>query len=412
MAETPLPPKRGLFYGYRVLLVAFLCTFIFSGTGVGAFSLFVRPMQAEFGWGRGEIMVAFSLLFLVMGLAAPFIGGLVIAVGALLGGLSLASLYFMQSLWHFYGAYVAVGVAMAATGQVPASVLVSNWFKRRRGVAIGIMSTGIGSGILVLAPIISNLIMPSFGWRGTFLFLALVVWILIPLAIFVVRTRPAEMGLYPDGAPIPRDTPTGSSAASGLSMRAALGTAAFWLIAIAFLVNGFSSMGVIQNQVPHLQDIGFPLASAANALTSLGLGSAIGKLLVGWLCDKINAKYAMAISFVLLAASQLILLSIQPTSPVAMIWFYAIILGFGSGGWLPTMAMLVNVNFGLAAYGAIFGMITLVQSVGGAVGPPFAGYMFDITGSYQQPFVIFVVLYAIALAAMLLVRRPRSPGQM
>lgn len=414
----PAVKKPRIFYGYWILASAFLCVFIFSGSSVGVFSLFVKYLQTDFGWGRGEIMIAFSLLFMVMGLAAPFVGGLidrygvrgVIAIGAFVGGLSFASLSLMQNLWHFYSAYMVIGMAMAAIGQIPASTLVSNWFKKRRGTAIGIMSTGIGAGVLVLAPLVSGYLMPSFGWRAVYLFLAALMWLLIPLALIVLRTKPAEMGLYPDGV-VTLDnvieTKTATSV-TGLSLKMALGTSAFWLIAVSFFINGFSQLGVIQNQVPHLQDIGYPLATASAALTALGLGSAIGKFAFGWLCDQIPPKYACAISIVFLVVATIIFINVKPASPVAIIWLYAIILGLGAGGWLPTMSMLITTNFGLTAYGAIFGMITLAQSVGGGFGPPFAGFMYDTMNSYRWAFLIFLLLYAIALPATLMIRQPKS----
>jgi len=392
---------------------------MFSGCGVGTFSLFVTPLQSDFGWGRGAIMLAFTIFFLLTGLAAPLAGGLVdrygvrgvISVGAFVAGLGFASLYLMQNLWHFYIAFFFVGAGMAALGQVPASAMVSNWFVKRRGTAIGIMSTGIGAGILVLAPLFGGYLIPNFGWRASYLALAMFPWILIPLALFVVRTKPADMGLYPDGmasAEYMAEAQASLSSAKGLSLKLAFGTSAFWLLAVTFSLNGFSALGVNQNQVPHLQDIGFPLAMAATALTCLGLGSAIGKFIFGWLCDQIPAKYACAISFVLLSVGTIILMSVKPTSPLAMVWLYAIILGLGAGGWLPTMSMLVNLNFGLTSYGTIFGMISLAQGVGGAIGPLLVGYMYDTMNTYQWAFIICLALYAVAIPAVLAVRHPKS----
>jgi len=364
-------------------------------------------------------MLAFTIFFLFTGLAAPLVGSLVdrygvrgiISVGALVTGLGFASLNLLQSLWHFYVAQFFIGVGMAAISQVPASAMVSNWFVKRRGTAIGIMSTGIGVGILVLAPLTGGFLIPNFGWRASYLALAIFTWTLIPLALFVVRTKPADMGLYPDGIEVPEDMAKAEASRSdseGLSLKMALGTSAFWLLAVTFFTNGFSSLGVIQNQVPHLQDIGFPLAMAASALTCLGLGSAIGKFTFGWLCDQIPAKYACALSFVLLVVGTIIFILVKPGAPSAIIWLYAIILGLGAGGWLPTMAMLTNINFGLTSYGAIFGMISLVQAVGGALGPLFGGYLYDIMNTYQWAFIIFLALYAVAISAVLAVRRPKS----
>ncbi|MFH0837934.1 MAG: MFS transporter, partial [Patescibacteria group bacterium] len=312
-----------VFYGYWVLAVAFFGVFVFGGCGVGAFSLFVKPLQAGFDWGRGEIMFGFSIFYLLTGISAPFIGGLVdrygvrgvVAIGSAVAGLGLASLYWLENIWHFYAAYTCIGVSMAAVAQVPSSTVVSNWFQKRRGTAIGIMSTGIGAGILVLGPFIGTFIMPDFGWRASYLALALITWMQVPLALFVLRTKPAEMGLFPDGIKPhetrEEDSKTGLTS-GGLTLKMAFGTSAFWLIALTFFISGHSSLGVFHSQVPYLQDIGFPVAQAATAMTSYGLGSAVGKFIFGWLCDRIKAKYATGISFSLLAAGTIILMCVRP----------------------------------------------------------------------------------------------------
>lgn len=416
---TPAIRKSGIFYGYWVLAVLFLCLAIFSGCGFGAFSLLVTSLQTDFGWGRGEIMLAFTIYFLLTGVAAPLVGGLVdrygargiIATGSLIASLGFVSLYVLQGLWHFYIAYFFIGIGHAAIGQVPASAVVSNWFVKRRGTAIGIMSTGVGAGALVLAPLVSGFLIPTLGWQATYATLGLFTGVLIPLAVFVVRTKPSDMGLYPDGvvdAVSIAELGASSISTKGLSLKMALGTSAFWFLCLTFLANGFSSLGVMQNQVPHLQDTGFSLALAASSITVLGLGSAVGKFFFGWLCDIIKAKYACVLSFVLLTIGTVILMLVKPESPPALIWLYAIILGLGAGGWLPTMSMLVNRNFGLASYGAIFGMVSLAQAIGGAAGPLFGGYMYDTMNTYRWAFIIMVSLYAIAIPAVLAVRRPKS----
>ncbi len=414
--QAPQSAAGKIFYGYWVLGVSFLCLALFSGSGVGVFSLFVTPLQAEFGWGRGEIMLGFTVFFLLTGLGAPPAGLLVdrygvrgvIAAGALIAGLSFGSLYFMQHLWHLYLAFFFIGTGMAAVGQVPASTMISNWFVRRRGTAIGIMSTGIGAGILVLAPVVGGFLIPTFGWRTAYLALGILSLLLIPLVLLVVRTRPSDMGLFPDGAAGSlAETADPSFASRGLNLKMALGTTAFWLLAVTFFVSGFASLGVIQNQVPHLQDIGFPLAIASSALTGLGLGSAIGKFFFGWLCDHIKATRACALSLVLLATGTLMLMFIEPGSPLVLIWLYSIVLGLGAGGWLPTMSILVNINFGLLSYGAIFGMVSLAQGIGGALGPFFAGFLYDTMTTYRWAFTIFLVLFGVAIPLVLGVRRPR-----
>ena len=417
--ETPPIKKSGIFYGYWMVAISVMCLGLFSGSGVGSFSLFVTNLQTAFDWGRGEIMLAFTLYYLLTGLAAPLVGLLVdrygvrgvIAGGSLIAGMGFLSLYALQGLWHLYLAYFFIGIGHAAIGQVSVSTMVSNWFVKRRGTAIGIMSTGIGLGILVLAPLIGSFLIPTFGWNISYAALGLFNISLFPLAIFVVRTRPSDMGLNPDGVVYDKsitELEASHIATRGLSLKVALGTSAFWFLCIALLFNGFSAMGVIQNQVPYLQDKGFSLILASSAVTGLGLGSAIGKFIFGWLCDIIKAKQACAISLVLLAIATIVLILIKPGAPMAIIWLYALIIGLGSGGWLPTMAMMVNRNFGQASYGAIFGMVSLAQSVGVAIGPLFGGYMYDTMNTYHWAFIIMVSLYAIAIPAVLAVRRPKS----
>ena len=363
-------------------------------------------------------MIAFSILFLVMAAAAPFIGRLVdrygvrgiISLGALASGLGFVLLSLMQNIWHFYLAYTVIGIATTANGAIPATAMVSNWFVKRRGTAIGIMSVGIGAGIFALAPLLGSYLIPNFGWRMSYLFLAIINWVLIPFVLLVVRTKPADIGLYPDGV----ETGTGSSDIGnlpaidkGLSLRMALGTSAFWFIVITFFTMEIGSLGISQHQVPHLQDIGYPLAIATTALTGLGLGSAVGKFVFGWLCDKIPAKYACALSSVFLAVGTVILLNLKPESSLAAIWLYGIIFGLGNGGWLPTMSMLVTNNFGLTSYGAIFGMVSVAQGIGGALGPLLGGYMYDAMNTYKWAFLIFLGLDIIAVFTVLFVRRPK-----
>lgn len=212
MENPRLSQKPKVFYGYWIVLGTFFCLLITSGCGFFAFSLFIRPLQADLGWGRGEIMAAFTIYFLVTGVASPFIGRVVdrygarkvISIGALIVGLGFVSLSQASNLWHFYVSYAVVGVGMAAMGHVPASAIVSNWFKKRRGTAIGIMSSGIGAGGVVLAPLVGGYLIPNFGWRASYLVLAALTWVLvIPLALLVIKTKPADMGLYPDGGQVP-----------------------------------------------------------------------------------------------------------------------------------------------------------------------------------------------------------------
>ncbi len=401
------------------MVAGFFCLFFESGFSFYAFSLFVRPFQVDFGWGRGEIMVGLTIVQLAIGASSPFVGRLVdrygsrkiLAIGAFTGGLGFVLLSQIHNLWHFYGSNIVLGLGMTGVSAVPTSAIVLNWFKKRRGTAIGIMSAGLGAGGFVLSPLIGAYLIPSFGWRVSYFVLALCMWaVTIPLALLVIKTRPADIGLYPDGVEAPEamaEAKASPSASQGLSLKMALATSAFWLIAVCFFLTMFSS-GVVQNQVPYLEDIGFPVAMAATALGTVALGSAIGKFVFGWLCDQIRPKYVCCIGLVFQAAGIIILLRIGPASSVALIWLSAIFMGLGIGSWLPAMSMLTSTNFGLASYGAIFGIMSLIQRLGSAIGPLVAGYMYDAMNTYRWAFIIFVSLYAIAVPAILAIRRPKS----
>jgi len=188
----------------------------------------------------------------------------------------------------------------------------------------------------------------------------------------------------------------------------ALATSAFWLICISFLLNQFSQIGLIQSQVPHLEDIGFPVVTAATALGFVGLASAVGKFGFGWLCDRIPAKYACSIGLGFMLTGIIIFINIRPASPLAIVWLYALTTGLGSGSWLPTMSMLISTNFGLVAYGTIFGAVSLFQNLGMATGPLMAGYIYDTMNTYHTAFITFLALFGVAIPAMLAVRRPKA----
>jgi len=413
--------KTKVFYGYWILAASFVIVFIWSGCGLYAFSLFIKPLQADLGWSRAGVMAAFSIWFLVSGVASPFVGRIVdrrgarevLCAGAIIIAIGFACLSLMSDLWHYYLGYTFIGIGTAAIGYVPASTVVSNWFKKRRGLAIGIMSTGIGISGIVLSPLIGGYLIPSFGWRVSYLALGiLAVVFIIPLALFVIKTRPAEMGLYPDGIQSPEtNTEVETSlykATEGLTLEMALAVPVFWLIAVSYLSSQVSQAAIFSSQVPYLQDAGFTAVIAATAHGIVGLSSAVGKFSFGWLCDHIQAKYAWLIGLVFQVVGAVILMSIGSSSPLATVWIYAIILGVGFGTWLPTMSMLVSSNFGLASFGAIFGAVSLAFNIGSAIGPLAAGLLYDTMNNYQGVFIVSLASYVIAVVAILLVRRTRN----
>lgn len=403
-----------------MVAVAFILQFVHSGILIYGFSLFVKPLQEDFGCARGAIMVAFTILMACMGGLAPIIGRLVdrygtkriIVAGALVTGAGFSLLSWVNNLWLLYIDYIIIGVGGTAIGPLPCTALISNWFQKKRGWAIGIMGIGVGTGGLVMAPLIGGFLIPTLGWRTTYVLLGILVCVLItPIAVALVKTKPADIGLYPDGADTPAkiatDKASSSGTGKGFTLKPALKTPTFWLITMSYTLFSFPLQGILQNQVPYLTDIGFLKTAAAAALGFVGMGSAVGKFLFGWICDFIKPKYLLAIGIVLQALATIVLMNIGPSSPAAVIWIYSVLFGIGIGCWLPCISMLISNSFGMIAYGAIYGMATLIHLPASAIGPIIAGAIYDTTGRYHLAFIIFLVLYAVALLLALLIRPPK-----
>jgi len=404
-----------VFYGYWIVLATFLCNAITFGCGFYAFSLFVTPLQGDLGWGRGDIMAAFTIFFLTTGLVAPRAGRLVdrygarivMMTGAVVAAAGFVILSGVSQLWQYYLGYAVVGLGMAGTGQIPTSAVVSNWFLRKRGAAVGMMASGVGVGGLALAPFVGAVLLPRLGWNHAFLVLAaLCVGVIVPLALFVIRTHPEEKGMSAYGSEAGKVSSGEDVARSSATLKTVVGTAVFWLLVVTYFLSTFAHAGAIQNQVPLLEDAGLPVAVSAGALGAVGLSSAFGKFGFGWLCDRIQARLALAIGLGFQLGAVIVLMNIQSDSPAAMAWLYAVMMGIGIGSWLPTMSILVSDYFGLAHYGAIFGALTIAFSVGSAAGPLVAGRMYDSAGNYESVFVLFLILFVVSIVSILAARRP------
>lgn len=410
--------KSGIFYGYWVLATCFLLNVISAGCGPISFSFFVTSLEKSLLWSRTEIMTGFTVFFIFSAISAPFAGRLVhrygarkvVSTGALSACIGYILLSQTSSLWQFYIGYALVGTGVAATGPVVTTLIVSNWFIRRRGMAIGAMSMGAGTAGLIFTPLVIVYMLPNIGWSNTYLTYAIITGALaIPLSALVIRTEPSDMGQFPDGtdaSEIDRIAEDRTLSNQGLGFKDALSTQAFWLLAIAILFVS-THMGVMQNQVPHLEDLGFTAGIVASAMSIVAITSAVGPLIFGWLSDRIKVKTTGTIAITLIAISVIILLQININSPAWLIWMFAILLGLGIGGWMPTMSLLASTNFGLVAYGTIYGVLNAFQSAGAGAAPIFSGYLYDKTGTYDTAFIVIAIAVAIGIPIILMIRRPK-----
>ena len=193
--SRPIPDK---YYQWIIVLSACLCCVIWSGLGFFAFSIFVKPLQTEFGWDRSTIMAAFMIWSITFGVSGIFAGklvdkyrpGPVILVGSLITGLGFLCLSLIQSPLHFYLCYIINGIGIAGMGQIPSSAIVTEWFEEKRGLALGIMATGVGLGGMIITPLTGGYLIPVFGWRTAYLSLGILACaVTIPLTLFVFKSK-------------------------------------------------------------------------------------------------------------------------------------------------------------------------------------------------------------------------------
>lgn len=410
--------KTKIFYGFWIVLASFFCLFTTSGVVYYGYSIFLGPIQCDLRWSRAATSFGFTMMIMVQAFAAPFGGRFVdrfgpkkiIVFGGLILGLGLALLSFSSSLWYFYGVYMIVGISFMATGMIPISHIISNWFIKRRGTALGIAAVGMGLGGTFMSQIIGNILIPNFGWRGAYLVLAILsLGLIIPIVLFVIKTKPQDKGLRAYGAEALATVEivhTSPQQAEIWRWNIALKTSTFWLITISFMMVQ-THVGIIQHQISHLTDIGFPVDAAVTALSAVGLASATGKFAFGYLSDRFSAKYCAAMSYALMLLGIVIMMNVGSASPIEILWLYAIFMGVGIGGWAPLSAVLVSSNFGLSNYASVYGTMSMFHGVVGAVSPLFYGYIYDITGSYHWAFVTSIVLHIMSILLILLTKRPK-----
>jgi sugar phosphate permease len=229
----------------------------------------------------------------------------------------------------------------------------------------------------------------------------------------ILKRRPAELGVLPDGeAPVDRpetdcDDEEPSPTAYGWTLATAVRTRTFWVISVTFILVTFGQTALLLNQVVHFQSIGFSPTSASAALGFCAALGMAGKLFFGWMADRSSARKAMALSFGLQAVGTVILIY---TGALGSVWYFVIVWGFAMGGVVALEPLIVAECFGMKSFGVILGMIFVATTVGAATGPYFAGYIFDTRGNYVFAFLVFVVTYALGAGLSLLAVPPKPPA--
>jgi len=381
-----------------------------------AFSLFFPPILSEFGWERGVTAGAFSFGFVVSAIVSPLIGRLMdrggpravmlLGVALMAGGLLLAPL--TSQPWHLYvtiGAMVGAGsICLGYSGQ---SLFLPNWFVRRRGLAIGIAFAGVGIGSVTLLPWVQRMI-EATGWRTACTAMGLTVLIVLAPINLLLRKRPEDIGLRPDGEAAPDAAsikPVSNIidpawAATDWTLPRALATARFWWIALGYFCGLYIWYAVQVHQTKFLLDIGFSPNVAVWALGLVSLLGIPGQIALGHLSDRIGREAIWAIScagFAICFAA-LIALKYQP-SPV-LIYLMVVAQGALGYGLTSIMGAVVLEIFLGPHYGSIFGCIMLASLAGAAAGPWVTGLLHDLTGDYTIAFSIGIAVSLVSAIAI------------
>ena len=398
----------------RIVLGAVtLC--MLAGSGLrSVFGVYIKPMEAEFGWGRGALSGAAALSLLLLGAAGPLVGRLadrwgprrVILVSLLLlGGGSIGASY-VRELWHVY---VTTGLLMAlgagGLAMTTGTTVAARWFEARRGVAIGIFAGGMSAGQLVVIPLATALTL-WFGWRMSFLWLGvgLLVFVL-PVALLLVRDNPEDRGVRPYGATGPAQTAAQAAAAqkaARVPVLAAMRVPQFWLLMATFFVCGYTSNGIVLTHfMPHALEHNFSELQASTALGVMGAMNVLGTVSSGWLCDRLGSRGPLATYYFVRGLSLLFLLYVWD-APSLHVWAAIFRLNYISTV-PPTTTLTANI-FGRYSVGELSGWIFFSHQVGAALGAALAGWIYEWTGAYTVAFVSAAVMGFLAAGMALAIR--------
>ena len=371
------------------------------GRGVAdAFMVFVLPLSEEFGWKRAQVSSVYSAFLLVTGLAAPLTGMLidrwgprvVYPMGLLLLGSACLLAGRLSQLWHFQlvvGLMLGLGVSML--GMVPASMLISQWFRDRMSTAMGVAYAGFGTGTIVVVPLAQRTI-ELHGWRETYELMGVVALALLPLLLILPWRR--IVGDKPRRAKTELPQPKAERG----SLAAALRTREYWQIVQLFSFTSVTTFSVITQVVPFFVQSGLSPLAAASAFGSAGLLSIFGIMTAGWSADRFGFRRAVTASFVatFLGIASLFLFSWMPAPWLVFVFVFCFGSAMGARG--PIVSSLAARHFGAAGFATIYGTMFAWMSTSGALAAFIAGWLYDVTGSYRAGLLFSMAAVLIAVS--------------
>jgi len=400
---------RRIHYGWIVTLASagIMATCSLS---VYTFGVFLEPLIETFRWDRGPLSLAPSMAYLVAGFLAIATGRLSDRYGprllATLGGVMMGvGFVLMTRVSTLRDTYVFWGLCMGLAFGCFIAPLISTiprWFVQRRGLAVGILATGFGLGAII-SPLLAQALISAHGWQRALLVLGIVAWaIIIPLAQ-LIRKSPAQMGLRPYGAVGHGEGgDIEASAAEGLSLGEAVRGVPFWLYGAIGFLWFFCLQAIVVHIIPHATASGVTEMAAASILSILAGCSVVSRASIGFAADRLGARRALSLCLIL---STLTFAWLMFAREIWAFYIFAVVFGLAYGGVIPLATLVPTELFGTKSLGMVIGALMLYSTIGGAGGAPFAGYVYDTTGSYRSVLPVLAVISAVtALLGVVLMK--------
>jgi MFS family permease len=401
--EPIVSESSSSYAGWRVTLAAFVGVGVsFAAMVPYTFSLFLTPLHDAFGWKREAISNAFAITALTVAACSPTIGTLldrlpprrIILPCIVVFACGMASLSLLRgNIAQFYASYLLLGIVGNGTAQLAYSRAVLTWFERRRGLALAIVLTGSGIGSIVL-PIVAQHVITAHGWRASYLVLGAIALLGFPLTALLVSNRNVIETVSTPAGPV-------------FSIDKVLKTPVFWLIALPVTLSAFSLNAAISHLAALLTGRSITPASAALALSMLGVSGIIGRLITGHLLDRLFAPL-VSLAVLLVAGVGVLTIALANSAPAGILG--AFLMGFGAGSEADVVPYLIAKYFGRARFSTLYGLSWTAYAVGGAIGPVLLGHAFDKAGTYLPGTVLLFAapLFFAALLQLLLPRYPQT----
>jgi MFS family permease len=392
-----------LFYGWWIVAVTAVCLLFSEPTvAVFSFSVFLKAVSEDFHAGRGAVSLAFTIHNLCLATISPFVGRLIDRFGVrrvvlpsalLIGFVIISAKWIGSSLSHYYLFYLAMGCIGPGTGVVPYSAVISRWFDRHRGLALGFMGLGIGIAAMFYPPVAQRLI-GLYGWRTAYAIFGSAILVVPFLVLWLfLKEDPREMGLLPDGIVPTHLQPSADRRLPGLVWPQIWTTGTFWLLVCAFFLAGASVHACVLHLAAMLSDRGASAQAAANATSIIGVAVVVGRTGSGYLLDRFFAPRVCAVLFGQ-SALGVALLASGASGPLGVLAGFMV--GLALGAEVEVIAFLVSRYFGLRSFGLVYGVGFSSFVLAGAAGTYIMGAGFDRTHSYTAPLLFFFLFMLIA----------------